>query len=99
MSIWLDALFGNYEWYQFLKKVTLNVIILAETTGEKGGDKRAKAIDAIFKALEDAGVKLPFPDFLVTWFIGLVIDLLVGFLNTKLGKDWLAKVNTIVKFE
>lgn len=99
MSIWLDTLFGNFEWYQFLKKVTLNVIILAETTGEKGNDKRAKAIDAIFKALEDAGVKLPFPDFLVKWFIGLVIDLLVGFLNTKLGKDWLTRINTVVKFE
>ena len=99
MSIWLDAIFGSFKWYQTLKQIALNIIILTETTGEEGTQKRKKAIDAIQQALLDAGIRIPLPDFIFDWFIGLIIDLIVGFLNSKYGKDWLQKVKEIVRFD
>ena len=105
MYIWLDALFSNFEWYKTLKDLVIKIIILAEISGQAGEVKEAgiikkqNAIDALEKALEDLGIKIPLPDFIQDILFGLLIDLIVGFLNAKFGHDWIKKVKEIVKFD
>lgn len=99
MYIWLDALFSNFEWYVKLKEIVIKVIVFAEATGEDGVSKKQKAIDAVETALRSLGLNIPIPDFLQDILIGLMIDLIVGFLNQKFGHDWIQKVKEIIKID
>lgn len=96
LGIWLDRILGKYEWYKNLKKLVVNAVIVAEATGEPGSEKRQKAINGVQEALHSMGVKLPLPDSIEDWIIGLMIDAIVFVLNSKYGKDWLTKVKEIV---
>jgi hypothetical protein len=96
LGIWLDRILGKYEWYKNLKKLVVNAVIVAETTGETGTEKRQKAIDGVQEALHSMGSKLPLSDSIEDWIIGLMIDAIVFVLNSKYGKDWLTKVKEIV---
>lgn len=96
LGIWIDKILGKYEWYQNLKKLVVQAVIVAETTGETGSEKRQKAIDGVQEALHVLGIKLPLPDFLEDMLIGLIIDAIVWVLNSKYGHDWLSKVKEIL---
>ena len=96
LGIWIDKILGKYEWYQNLKKLVVQAVIVAETTGETGSEKRKKAIDGVQEALRGLGIKLPIPDFLEDVLIGLIIDAIVFVLNSKYGHDWLSKVKEIL---
>lgn len=95
-GIWIDKILGKYEWYQNLKKLVVQAVIVAETTGETGSEKRQKAIDGVQEALHQMEIKLPLPDFLEDMIIGLIIDAIVFVLNSKFGHDWLNKVKQIL---
>lgn len=97
LTVWLDKIFGDAIWYQALKKIALNAIIAAEITGVAGSEKKQKAIAAIVDALEELHIRLPLPQFLLEWLIGLLIDTIVTFLNTKFGKDWQNKIKDILQ--
>lgn len=96
LGIWIDKILGKYEWYQNLKKLVVQAVIVAETTGETGSEKRQKAIDGVQEALHQMEIKLPLPDFLEDMIIGLIIDAIVFVLNSKFGHDWLNKVKQIL---
>jgi branched-subunit amino acid permease len=97
--IWLDKIFGDAIWYQALKKIAINAIVAAELTGLAGGEKKQKAISAIIEALNELNIKLPLPDFLLEWLVGLLIDTVVNILNKKFGKDWVNKLKDILQIQ
>lgn len=96
LGIWIDKILGKYEWYRNLKKLVVQAVLVAETTGEPGSEKRKRAIDGVQEALRGLGIKLPIPDFLEDVLIGLIIDAIVFVLNSKYGHDWLNKVKEIL---
>jgi hypothetical protein len=95
-GIWIDKILGKHDWYRKLKKLVVQAVIVAETTGETGTEKRQKAIDGVQEALHQMEIKLPLPDFLEDMIIGLIIDAIVFVLNSKFGHDWLNKVKQIL---
>lgn len=97
LGIWIDKILGNFEWYKNLKKLVVQAVIVAETTGEPGSDKRQKAIDGVQEALHASGIKLPLPDFMEDMIIGLIIDAIVFVLNTMYGHDWLNKIKDVIQ--
>lgn len=96
LGIWIDKILGKHDWYRNLKKLVVQAVIVAETTGETGSEKRQKAIDGVQEALHQMEIKLPLPDFLEDMIIGLIIDAIVFVLNSKFGHDWLNKVKQIL---
>jgi hypothetical protein len=78
---------------------TLLALILGNEIPGNGPDKKAAVLAQIKKMLEEGKVKLPF--FLIPvqdYFLGLLVDMLVNYLNNNLGKATeLAKLAEIKK--
>lgn len=96
IGVWLDKILGTQPWYVALKKITLNAIVLAETTGNTGSDKRKAAIQGVLSALELMNIKIPLPNFILEFIISTLIDTIVYLLNKQFGKAWLEKIKEII---
>jgi nitrate reductase alpha subunit len=94
VPIWIDILLGWLPFYQQLKTIAINAIILAEVNQSQSGSERKKqATSAIIQALKDLGIKITIPEAWLSWIISILIDAIVLALNTAYGKDWINKIS------
>lgn len=79
---------GKCTWWAAVKEAIANVVVIVEAVNQNKTEKKNEALDAIEKQLEDAGIKIPLPDWLLDIILGIAIDAAVNFLNKKFGHSW-----------
>lgn len=84
----LELLLGKFDWWLHVKEALLIAIVAAEAVGDDSKEKKQEVVNMILKYLKDRDINVPIWDWLFKLLLGLIVDILIGYLNKNIGKDW-----------
>jgi len=84
----LELVLGRFDWWLHVKEALLIAIVAAEAVGEDSKEKKQQVVDMVVKYLKDRDINVPIWDWLFKLLLGLLVDILIGYLNKNVGKDW-----------
>ncbi|HOJ94911.1 MAG TPA: hypothetical protein PK390_06705 [Fervidobacterium nodosum] len=93
LTLWTDFLLGWLPFYQQLKTIVINAVILAEVNqSNSGAERKQAALKAIAEAIKEMGIKITIPESWFNLIVSTLIDVIVATLNNVYGKDWINKL-------
>lgn len=93
IPLWTDIILGWLPFYNQLKQIVINAIILVEVNqSQQGPERKKQAMQAILQAVKDMGIKITIPEGWLALIISTLIDVVVLAFNNLYGKDWINKI-------